>query len=150
MSGGVKRGPSVRQTLPAPPPGPPPPEGWRLRAFRRALTRRCPQCGEGELFRGLARLADDCGTCGLRFRREAGAQTGSMYVSAAVTELFAAAVSIGLFCLTDFDLKTGLLVGTPVVLGFCYAFLPVSMALWVAVEYSTDVSNREAWAVPRA
>ena len=138
----------VRQSLPEA--RPELPAGWRARAFRRALARRCPQCGAGPLFRGFARLAPDCAGCGHAFRREAGAQTGSMYVSAAVTELFAAAVALALFWCTDWEVSTGLLVGVPLVLGFCYAFLPVSMAFWVAVEYSTDVANGEAWARPRA
>ena len=127
-----------------------PPAGWRARAFRRALARRCPQCGRGGLFARRLRLREACGACGLRLRREAGSQTGSMYVSAAVTELFAAAVAVGMFLLTDWGVRTGLLVGVPLVLAFSYAFLPVSMAFWSAVEYATDVSNGEPWARPRA
>jgi hypothetical protein len=72
-----------------------------------------------------------------------------MYVSAAVTEVFAAAVALGLFFLTDWSVATGLLVGGALVLGFCYAFLPVSIALWTAVEYAADVGNGEPWAAPR-
>ena len=132
-----------------PPARPSPPAGWRARAFRRALARSCPQCGAGRLFRAYARLAPACAACGLRFRREAGAATGSMYVSAAVTEVFAAAVALGLFFLTDWSVTTGLLVGGPLVLCFCYAFLPVSIAVWVAVEYATDVGNGESWVDPR-
>jgi uncharacterized protein (DUF983 family) len=147
MAKARKSAPQVRQSLPAAPPRPAP--GWRARAFRRALARRCPQCGRGALFRGYARLAAACEPCGHAFRREAGSQTGSMYVSAAVTELFAAAVALGLFWWTDWSVRAGLLVGVPLVLLFCYAFLPVSMAFWAAVEYATDVSNGEAWARPR-
>jgi hypothetical protein len=72
-----------------------------------------------------------------------------MYVSAAVTELFAAAVAVGLFLLTDWGVVAGLAVGGPLVLGFCYAFLPVSIAFWSAVEYAADVGNGEPWAAPR-
>jgi hypothetical protein len=72
-----------------------------------------------------------------------------MYVSAAVTELFAAAVALALFLLTDWSVGRGLLVGTPLVLCFCYAFLPVSIALWTAVEYAADVGNGEPWTDPR-
>lgn len=140
---------TVRETLPAPDRGPDPPPGWRWRAFRRALGRRCPQCGDGRLFGGVFRLREACETCGLRYRREPGAQTGSMYVSAAVTELFAASLALALFLLTDLDVRAGLALGVPLVVGFCYLFLPVSMAFWAAVEYATDVSNREPWAQPR-
>jgi len=147
MAGSRRAGREVRQSVPEARPAPP--AGWRARAFGRALRKRCPQCGSGPLFRRFARLAPDCSSCGHAFRREAGSQTGSMYVSAAVTEAFAAAVALGLFWWTDWDVATGLLVGVPLVLVFSYAFLPVSMALWVAVEYATDVSNGEPWAQPR-
>ena len=71
------------------------------------------------------------GLCGLRapLPPRGGAATGSMYISAAVTEVFAAAVALGLFFLTDWSVTTGLLVGGPLVLCFCYAFLPVSIAV---------------------
>jgi len=37
------------------------------------------------LFEGYARLKQQCDACGLVFRREQGAMTGSMYMSAVVT-----------------------------------------------------------------
>lgn len=117
--------------------------------FRRALRKRCPQCGEGALFRSFARLHETCASCGLQYRRESGSQTGAMYFCAAVTELFAAALALGMYFLTDWSTPVALGVGTVLVLGFSYLFLPVSMAFWTAVEYSTDVSNGETWVKPR-
>ncbi|MBM3987027.1 MAG: DUF983 domain-containing protein [Planctomycetes bacterium] len=117
--------------------------------FRRALRKRCPQCGAGALFRAFARLHETCGSCGLRYRRESGAQTGAMYFCAAVTEIFAAALALGLYFLTDWSQSVALCVGTALVLGFSYLFLPVSMAWWTAVEYATDASNGEPWVKPR-
>lgn len=121
----------------------------RLRALRRALAKRCPQCGRGALFRRWARLHEACPECGLVYRREDGAQTGSMYLSAAVTEVFAALVLAVLWLATDWDVPTAMAVGVPLVLVFSYAFLPYSMALWTAVEYGTDVQNGESWVEPR-
>jgi hypothetical protein len=72
-----------------------------------------------------------------------------MYFCAAVTELFAAALALALYFFTDWSTPLALGVGTALVLGFSYAFLPVSMAFWTAVEYSTDVSNGERWTDPR-
>lgn len=117
--------------------------------FKRALRKRCPQCGEGQLFRGFARLNETCSHCALRFRRESGSQTGAMYFCAAVTEIFAALIAVAMFLLTDWSLPVGLTIGTVLVLTFSYVFLPVSMAFWTAVEYSTDVSNGESWVKPR-
>jgi len=117
----------------------------RARIARRALARRCPRCGQGALFARYARLHASCERCGLVYRRESGAQTGSMYVIATATELFTAALVIAVFTLTDWSPWTSIALCLPLVLGFCYAFLPWSMSLWVAVEYATDRLNRESW-----
>lgn len=118
----------------------------RALLVRRALARRCPRCGRGAIFARYARMHASCPSCGLVYRRESGAQTGSMYLIATATELFTAALVIAVFALTDWDPWTSILVCLPLVLGFCYAFLPWSMSLWVAVEYATDRLNRESWA----
>jgi uncharacterized protein (DUF983 family) len=108
----------------------------------------------GRLFERGLRLHASCAECGLVFRREQGAMTGSMYLSAAVTELFAVVVIAAVWFATDWlatgwGLALSLAFGLPLVGAFCYAFQPYSMGLWVAVEYLTDVGNREAWVRPR-
>jgi len=119
------------------------------RFLRRTLRKRCPQCGMGELFRSFARLHERCAECGLAYRREPGSMTGSMYLCTAVTEVFAALLVAAGWILTDWSLPVFLAVSVPVLLLFSYAFLPRSMALWVAFEYMVDVSNGEPWAQPR-
>jgi len=69
-----------------------------------------------------------------------------MYLSAAVTQLVAAALMVVVFLTTDWPLWLSLAVMLPLVVGFCYWSLPRFMAAWVAVEYLTDRSNREPWA----
>lgn len=124
--------------------------GGGFRTFAaRALRGRCPQCGGGRLFLRFARLAERCAGCGLVFRREQGAQTGSMYLTAAVNQAFAALFVAGIYLLTDWGVARSLAVSVPLVLLFSLAFLPVSMAFWVAVEYWTDVRNGEPWVAPR-
>ncbi len=117
--------------------------------MKRAARHSCPQCGRGELFQSYARLRGSCEHCGLRFRREQGAQTGSMYLSAAITQLFACALIFLVWFGTDWGLGASLAVGLPLVAVFCVLFLPYSQALWTAIEYSTDAANREAWVQPR-
>jgi uncharacterized protein (DUF983 family) len=121
----------------------------RLFFARRAWRRRCPQCGEGSLFESYARLRKQCDGCGLVFRREQGAMTGSMYMSAVVTEIFAALLVILIWTCTSWSVTTSLLVSIPVLVLFTAWWLPRSMALWTAVEYGTDVQNKESWAKPR-
>ena len=55
------------------------------RSFGRALRLRCPRCGAGRLFRGLFRMHDGCGACGLSFRREPGFYLGSIYINYGIT-----------------------------------------------------------------
>lgn len=115
----------------------------------RALHHACPQCGRGRLFDRWAHLCERCEHCGLVYRREDGSELGAMYLGATVSQAFAALVFFGVWFLTDWSQALSLAVGVPVVVGFCYGFLPLSMALWTAVEYLTDVSNHEWWARPR-
>ena len=111
----------------------------------RVLRRRCPQCGAGALFRAYARLAGVCARCGLVFRREQGAQTGTMYLTAAVSEVFAAALIFLFWWAFDWTPLVFVLVTAPLVLAFCAFFLPVAQAVWVGVEYATDLASREPW-----
>lgn len=120
---------------------------WPL--VRRVSSRRCPQCGEGHLFQSFTRLEDSCSVCGLVYRREQGAQTGSMYLTAAVNQAFAVVVLAVLWFFVDWSVPVSLAVGMSVVAVFSVFFLPYSMGLWVAIEYWTDVKNEESWVSPR-
>jgi uncharacterized protein (DUF983 family) len=122
---------------------------WRRTCLARGWRGRCPQCGEGRIFERYAKPSRGCAACGHVFRREQGAMTGSMYLSAAVSELFAAAVIFAVVLATDWGVALSLAVGAPLVLAFCAWFLPRSIGLWVAIEYLTDLHNGEPWARPR-
>src|SRR5262245_43426401 len=96
----------------------------RFELVRRGLAKRCPRCGARGLFRSWARLAERCSSCGLVLRREAGSQTGSMYLTATVTELVAAGMILLGWTVTDWSVATFLAVSIPLVLAFSYWFLP--------------------------
>ena len=68
-----------------------------------------------------------------------------MYLSAAVTQVFACLVIFAVWFLTDWSVFFSTAVSLPLVALFCLFFLPYSQALWVAVEYVTDVINDEDW-----
>jgi uncharacterized protein (DUF983 family) len=120
----------------------------RRAAYGRALRKRCPQCGQGKLFLGYARLAAGCNSCKLIYRREQGSMTGSMYLTAVVTEVVAVFM-IGLaWIFTDWTAPVFIAVSVPSMLLFSAWLLPVSQAIWVGVEYSTDAGNRENWVRP--
>ena len=101
---------------------------------------KCPRCHEGVLFSKRFRLRDDCESCGLVFRKDGG-MTGQMYVSAAVTEVFALAILVVIYLATDWSTAVSLTVGLSLVVVFSYWLLPRSMAFWVGVEYATDTAN---------
>lgn len=101
------------------------------------------------MLRGPFSMEKSCGTCDLLFRREQGAMTGSMYLCSAVTQLFACLVVLAVFFGTDWGAWTSLAVSAPLVLLFCFWFLPYSRAIWVGVEYWSDLNNGEDWIQPR-
>jgi uncharacterized protein (DUF983 family) len=53
----------------------------------RGLTRRCPRCGQGHLFRRWFTMPPRCPRCGLPFERGEGFWLGSMAINLGVTEL---------------------------------------------------------------
>ena len=75
--------------------------------------------------------------------------TGSMYLSAVVTEILAAGLVIAIFVGTSWSAALSIGVSVPIVLLFSVWWLPRSIGLWVAVEYVTDLHNGEPWADPR-
>jgi len=115
----------------------------------RTWHKRCPQCGQGELFLRWARLRERCEVCGLVYRREPGSELGSVTLSTLVNTVLAALLFLGIWALTDWGPWVGLSVSAPLMVAVSYALLPASMSVWVAVEYLTDVYNREWWARPR-
>ena len=117
---------------------------WRA-FLGRVWSGHCPRCAEGALFASRFRLRQDCAECGLCYRREQGAMTGQMYLSSVVTEIFAALLVLVVFFGTDWSTSTSIAVGLPIVIVFSYWFLPKSMGLWVAIEFMTDIGNREPW-----
>src|SRR5262245_572140 len=124
------------------------PAYWRATLHKilvRVLRRRCPQCGVGALFRAYARLPLSCPHCGLLYRREQGALTGTMYMTAAVGEVFAAALIFLFWYAFEWTTLEFVLVTTPLAFLFCTFFLPVAQAVWVGVEYATDLQSREPW-----
>jgi uncharacterized protein (DUF983 family) len=110
-------------------------------ALTRSLRRRCPRCGEGALFASTFKLRERCEVCDLVLRKEPGAMTGQMYLSAAVTEVFAAGLIFAVVLFTDWGPALSIAVGLPIVIAFSYWLLPRAMAFWVGVEYATDAAN---------
>ena len=116
-----------------------------LATLWRGWRRRCPRCDGSDVFQSYFRLREACPDCGLVSRREDGAMTGQMYLSAALTQLPAVVLMVLVFLFTDWSLPVALAVMLPLVIALSYWTLPRCMSTWVAIEYLTDRGNREHW-----
>lgn len=65
---------------------------WRT--LGRGLRLRCPQCGEGRLFRGWFSMEPRCPSCGLDLVREHGYYVGAMYINYGLTVAVMVAVGV--------------------------------------------------------
>ena len=100
------------------------------------LTRRCPRCGAGRLFRGYFDLVPDCPRCRLHFEREPGYFAGALAVNIIVTSGVFAVVFVGLLAVTIPHVPVAplLAVLVPIVIVLPIAFYPFSKTLWMAVD----------------
>lgn len=95
---------------------------------------RCPQCGEGKLFRGFLALADQCALCGTDFRN---ADTGDgpaffvMFVVGAFAVPLAFVLRFGLHV----DLAFSLALTAVVAVVLSLAFLRLAKGLLFALQW---------------
>ncbi len=115
---------------------------WKTYVFR-GLRGLCPRCGEGALFASRYKLTPQCTACSLVYRREQGAMTGQLYLAAVVTQIFAALVIGVVFVFTDWSPTVSIIVGLSALALFSAWVLPKTSALWVVIEFMTDVGNGE-------
>jgi uncharacterized protein (DUF983 family) len=106
------------------------------RTLARGLTRRCPRCGRGRLFRRWFTMVPRCPRCGLAFEREEGAFLGSMSLNYAVTGLTLIGLLVGWVATSAPDLDPVVpLIGSLIILTIVpVAFYPVSKTLWAAID----------------
>jgi uncharacterized protein (DUF983 family) len=110
--------------------------GRALLLFARALSLRCPNCGERRLLRSWFRLEPTCPNCGLLVEREHGNFTGSMTINLVVTEtawvVFLVAMMLATWPNPPVALlqwgSIGLMIAVPIL------FFPFSKTLWLALD----------------
>ena len=102
----------------------------------RGFTRRCPACGQGDLFSGWFNLAEACPRCGLRFERIDGHLTGALGINTVASVIFVLIVGIAGVVLTFPELPLVPLVTTTVVAAaaFPIVFYPFSKTIWTAID----------------
>jgi uncharacterized protein (DUF983 family) len=100
------------------------------------LTRRCPRCGAGRLFRRYFALVPDCPRCALHFEREPGYFTGALAINIIVTGGIFALTFVALLAATipDVPVVPILAVVVPIVVILPILYYPFSKTVWMAVD----------------
>jgi uncharacterized protein (DUF983 family) len=102
----------------------------------RGLTKRCPRCGGGHLFRRWFAMTPDCPHCGLHFEREPGYWAGAIAINTMVIGIAFVTVMIifGAMTVPEIPWFTLLMFELPVMTIGPAAFYPFSKTLWLAVD----------------
>ncbi|MCJ7672710.1 MAG: DUF983 domain-containing protein [Acidimicrobiia bacterium] len=100
------------------------------------LTRRCPRCGSGHLFRHYFELVPDCPKCDLHFERESGYFAGALAINIMVAGGIFAVVFVALLAATIPTVPVAelLAVLVPIVVLVPIIFYPFSKTVWMAVD----------------
>jgi uncharacterized protein (DUF983 family) len=115
-----------------------PADRWLTRAGRalhRAVTLRCPRCGQTKLFRTWFSMHEICDLCGLRFERAQGYFVGAIYVNYAMTTVIALTGYFVLWRVADPPTAVQLALWVPFVALFPLWFFRYSRSIWLALEY---------------
>ncbi|HEX5164914.1 MAG TPA: DUF983 domain-containing protein [Thermomicrobiales bacterium] len=108
----------------------------KLTILLRGLTKRCPRCGEHDLFRRWTEMVDACPRCGLHFEQEDGYWVGALTVNTIVSMvLFGLVISLTV-ALTwpDIPVYETMLFGSIAGIAFPYFYYPFSKTNWVAID----------------
>lgn len=122
-----------------------------LRALGRGLAKRCPLCGERDLFVSYFTIRERCPRCDLQFAREEGYWLGAMIVAMALVIVAFGVVFLGGLALTWPDPPwTGLLIATVAVnLVVPVVAYPWCMTVWMGLHHAVVTTDRDEGAQPR-
>ena len=100
----------------------------------RAMRKRCPYCGGGDVFNSWFEIKKQCPTCGVTYAYEDGYFLGSYPVNLVLTELIAAGIVIGLIVWSDLSVLEMQVAGVFFAVGLPLLGYPFSLLLWVALD----------------
>lgn len=124
-----------------------PPAGARrlFTLLARALTRRCPYCGHGHIFRSWLTLKKDCPHCGIPFEREEGYFVGTYAVNL-VSSLFLGFGSVMLIlAFTDLSVLQIQVIGVGVAIALPLIGYPFASSVWMAIDLMLDPPEKTDW-----
>ncbi len=114
-----------------------------LHILMRGRRLRCPNCGQGKLFRTGFIINETCAYCGVRFERQPGESVGAMYL----TEGLASMVSIAGYFIVNALFHPPFV---PHVIAWVILIILVSLlayrpsrGIWIAIAYLTGGVYRD-------
>jgi uncharacterized protein (DUF983 family) len=112
------------------------PPSTKMTILFRGLTKRCPRCGQGGLFRRWTEMVDACPRCGLVFLQEEGYWVGALVFNTAISLfLFVFLISVAVAVTwPDIPVYPMMIVGSLAGIAFPYLYYPFSKTNWVAVD----------------
>lgn len=116
-----------------------PPAGWaRTRTLLgRAITRKCPYCGGGNIFENYFTIRKICPTCEVEFEREDGYFIGGYALNLVISESLALFLAVWLLFFTSLrsaPLLTQEIVAVSLALLLPLLFFPYSRTFWMALD----------------
>ena len=123
-----------------------PPTAWT--ALVRGLTKRCPWCGNGGLFRRWFVMVERCPNCGFRLDQGDGAFLGAMALNYGVAGVIFITILIVWVAATapDVPVLPLLLVSLGATATSILVFFPFSKTLWAAIDvmlHRMDSADRQ-------
>ena len=116
-----------------------PPPGWpRTRTLLyRAITRRCPYCGGGNIFGNFFSLKKLCPTCEVQFEREDGYFAGGYALNMVFSEFIALGLALYLLfgtSLRNAPLLTQEIIAVSLAIFWPLLLFPFSRTFWMALD----------------
>lgn len=105
-------------------------------AFARGLSRRCPRCGQGHLFRGWFRMVKACPRCALVFEQDEASRLGSAMVNYAFVGFWLVVYLVVGFVLTlpEPPVLPLLLGAVGLIVVTALVFFPFAKTIWAAID----------------
>ncbi len=106
------------------------------RLLWRGFTRRCPVCGQGQLFHRWFTIAERCPRCGLKFERIEGHSSGALGVNTVISlmVIFFAGVAGLVATFPELPLLPLTIMIVTVAAIFPIFFYPFSKTVWTAID----------------
>lgn len=108
---------------------------WPL-ALTRGFIRRCPQCGEGRLFRGYLTPQEKCSECGLDFGKLK-ADDGPAYITMGLVCLFIVPFFFMMQAIYSPPFGVALIISLPLTLAIILGLLPLVKGAFMAALWKS-------------